>query len=177
MVSGAPADTFGIGAHVGCAVKAGDLRCWGDNRYGQMGNDGPNTVHGPEVVAGLPPVAAVSMRLVSTVILAADGGVWALGWADEGQAGDGAFGSGDCPLDNGQQCENTVKQVPGLSGIAKVAAGNYTMAAIGKTGQLWMWGGNYIAGLGHTPGVGDVPCKGVGPNECSPTPQLVTGLP
>lgn len=177
VVSGAPADTFGIGAYVGCAVKAGDLRCWGENRYGQMGNGGPNTVHEPEVVAGLPPVAAVSMRLVSTVILAADGGVWALGWADEGLIGNGAFGSDDCPLGNGQRCENTVKQVPGLSGIAKVVSGNYTMAAIGKTGQLWMWGGNYIAGLGHTPGAGDVPCAGTGPNACSPTPQLVSGLP
>ena len=161
-----------------CALRQGTLSCWGDDRYGQsgLGAASPGANHfDPVAISGVPAVVGFSSRFLTTLALGASGSVWSLGWGDEGQLGDGTFGSEACPGSPGQHCQTTAKQIAGLTGVALVATGPNSSGAVTREGKVYMWGANYNASLGHAPFTGgDVAC---GQYPCSAVPVRVEGLP
>ena len=73
-----------------------------------------------------------------TVFIKNDGTVWTWGKNDNGQLGDGTTTQRTSPV-----------QVPGLSGIVAVAAGDaHTVALRGSDGTVWTWGKNDNGQLG-----------------------------
>jgi hypothetical protein len=90
-------------------------RLWGDNGYGQLGN---NTLSGsssftPVQAKNLTGVASVAAGDFHSLALRQDGTVWAWGANEKGQRG------------NGNQYElYTPRQVTGVSGGTKLAAGH-----------------------------------------------------
>lgn len=175
------ADSIGLGWRVGCAIRSGVLHCWGDDTYGQSGVSGGGLGgdhFDPMAVPGISGAVAVSNRFATTLILDDTRSVWALGWAGEGQIGDGSFGEALCPNGNGQLCVSAAKKLSGLPPIAKVVAGTNNSAAITDDHRLFMWGSNYTAALGHAPGAsGDTSCAEQPMQVCNPVPAVVTGLP
>jgi alpha-tubulin suppressor-like RCC1 family protein len=127
-----------------CAVAdAGVVKCWGYNRWGQVGGgngQGSNTavtVVGAEL-AGLGPATAVGTGGYHSCALLADGSVWCWGHGYHGQLGTGAFIE-----------SNVALQVPGISGASAIATGDHHTCAIVGSGSVKCWGRNLHGQLGH----------------------------
>jgi len=112
----------------------GSVWAWGGNLSGQIGdattNDRPTPVRvGGSTLAGVTAIATGSCD--SLALKKSDGSVWSWGCNDQGQLGDGTTLDRHIPI-----------QVPGLSGIAAIAAGGWHSLALGRDGRVWAWGSN-----------------------------------
>ncbi|CAN7629170.1 Ig-like domain-containing protein [Pseudoduganella sp. LjRoot289] len=117
----------------------GNLYAFGNNLYGQLGDNSTIARNQPVVVAG----ANTTWKQVATggfhtLALRADGTLWAWGFNQNGQLGDGT---------------QTNRLVPTKIGTAKwlyVAAGKSHSIGIDDKGLLWTWGRNAAGQLGDT---------------------------
>jgi alpha-tubulin suppressor-like RCC1 family protein len=147
--------TLSAGARHTCAVvDDGELTCWGDNFFGQLGNDFDIT-GAPTEVPGLSGVVAVSSGGSHTCALSGAGGVKCWGYAAYGQLGDNTFGdTHSSPVD-----------VVGLQGgVAGISAGGTHTCALTTGGGVKCWGDNSFGQLGD------------GTNTNAGAPVDVTGL-
>ena len=150
-----------LGTDHGCArYRGGQLRCWGGNAFGQLGNG--TTEPSPAAVD------AVDFA-VTTQVVAGDGftcalddaaGVWCFGRNDEGQLGDGNGGPG-------RAASTAAVAVRGLSDVTQLAAGRSHVCALRRAGTVVCWGSNRDGQLGIGPT----------PYGWTATPMAVTGLP
>ncbi|MEV7621517.1 hypothetical protein [Actinoplanes sp. NPDC089786] len=108
----------------------GDLYCWGDNTYGQVG-DGTTTAR-PAPVKVRGGVLQVAAGADHTCAILVDRSLVCWGRDDAGQLGQGAAG---VPV-------TTPQAVPGLDDLADVAAGGDTTCALDDAGAAWCWGSN-----------------------------------
>ncbi len=127
------------GAHSLALTSDGTVWAWGDNYYGQLGDDTIWESVTPIPVTGLSDVVGVAAGYGHSLALKGDGTVWA--WGDEyyGQLGDG---------DEGTTYRVTPLPVTGLSGIIGISAGEYHSLALKDDGTVWAWGYNYYGQLG-----------------------------
>lgn len=84
---------------------------------------------------GTPSRAALAS--VHSLVVTTDGKLWAAGSNTYGQLGDGTTTSHTAPI-----------QVPGISGITDISAGQFSSAVLKSDGTVWMWGGNSNGQLG-----------------------------
>ena len=105
----------------------------GEDDCGQLGI-GPDTIAEPSLIGNI--VAAAGGESFSLAVKS-DGTVWAWGYNDFGQLGDGTTTKRLVPV-----------QVAGLSGVVAVAAGKYHSLALKSDGTVWAWGRNYYGQLG-----------------------------
>lgn len=137
-----------------CAVTdIGDVRCWGDNTAGRLG-DGTTTQRlTPVSVGGLTGAMAVSVG-GGTGCAITSGGLKCWGANDDGQIGDGTTAP-----------RLTATQVAGLSsGVTHVAVGYAHVCARTTSGAVKCWGDNSNGQLGD------------GTTTDRPTPVDVSGL-
>ncbi len=158
-----------------CAVlDTGAAKCWGYNRYGQLGNPqnfrsvfDPNPL--PLDVIDLDSgVADVTAGAARTCVLLQSGGVQCWGWDRRGQLGDEL----GCPSFT---C-TVPRDVTGLtSGVAVVDVGVYHNCAALSTGAVKCWGQNDFGQLGAATGS---PCveETLDPIACAESPIDVSGL-
>jgi len=128
---------------------SGEFYNWGYNHQGQLGMGTVIDTYNPElwldmtqqghVVTTLNLTAKRESRLGANhgVSVAIDGSVWAWGYNDSGQLGDGSFEVRLSPV-----------HVTGLTNIIAASAGGYHTLALKKDGTVWAWGGNYYGQLG-----------------------------
>lgn len=122
------------------ALKSdGSVWAWGGNSEGQLGDGTTTNRTKPVQVAGLPPIVAVSAGGWHSLALDADGNVWSWGSGGQGQLGDGTAVTRK-PLP-------TI--VPGLDGVAQIAAGAFHSLAMTEDGKVWAWGYNGGGQLGN----------------------------
>ncbi|MEE8386168.1 MAG: chitobiase/beta-hexosaminidase C-terminal domain-containing protein, partial [Dehalococcoidia bacterium] len=131
-------------------LSDGTVWAWGAGNNGQLG-DGAcchsvtmavqvmTDVSGPSYLSD---VVAVAAGHSQSLALRSDGTVWAWGNGGRGQLGDGT-----------KTNRSTAIQVPGLSGVTQIAAGDHFSAAIktdgtGQGGALFLWGRNDFGQLG-----------------------------
>ena len=124
-----------------CLVLEGVLRCWGDNRYGQLGDGttlGPRTT--PFVVPGLGPVAEVNLG-AGTCVRHVDGTVKCWGDNVYGEVGNGVTSwPSKAPVlvpTSVLGIENAVALAPGISSHNCAQLGNGTVACWGNDAEAF----------------------------------------
>ncbi len=127
------------GSH-SCALTAvGGVRCWGSNKFGQLGDGTLTDRLRPVDVVGLTRgVIAVSAGEGHSCAVTSGGAVKCWGWNANGQLGDGTKRSRRTPVN-----------VVGLSrGVADVSAGGDHSCALTLAGGVKCWGANYTGEIG-----------------------------
>jgi alpha-tubulin suppressor-like RCC1 family protein len=144
------------GGHVCALMDAGEVRCWGYNLFGELGDGTTFNSTTPVSVTKLGvDVAAVTTGAYHTCAITSDGGVKCWGDGREGQLGNGKSKSSTVPVD-----------VKGLSkGVVAIAAGFGHTCALTGGGVVKCWGSNMAGQLGNDAMQG------------STVPSTVTGLP
>jgi alpha-tubulin suppressor-like RCC1 family protein len=136
--------------HSLAAKRDGTAWAWGDNYYGQIGNDSttdvdvPVQVKGPIGVDYLQNVVAVAAGGWHSLALKSDGTVWAWGYNFYGQLGNDSGTDVDRPVQ--VKGENGVGN---LIGVVAIAAGDYSSYAVKSDGSVWAWGNNFNGQLGN----------------------------
>ncbi|MCA2958794.1 MAG: hypothetical protein IOD12_00985 [Silvanigrellales bacterium] len=119
-------------SHTCALLQTGAVKCWGKNDFGQLGNgDVAVTESGiPLEVMGLSDVASLSAGSHHTcALMQTTGEVKCWGRNDFLNLGDGTGENSSTPVD-----------VPGLTGIARIAAGGSHTCAVTQTGGVKCWG-------------------------------------
>lgn len=145
---GGAAVAVAAGAEHTCALLAdGTVRCWGGNRFGQLGDGTTRSRARPAPVSGLGGRAVeIAAGDHFTCARLEDGSVACWGWNDHGQIGVGSF---DGPAEpDGFSCALVPARVVDLPGPAlSVAAGaGHACALVGD--RAWCWGRNEAGQLG-----------------------------
>ena len=120
--------------------RDGTVRAWGNNDWGQLGD---NTTTGrtvPVKVANLGEVKAISAGQDHSLALHADGTVWSWGRNSSGQLGIGTT--------TGQLVPN---RIPDFSGVMGISAGDHCSAAVKVNGSLWTWGSDGVSTMKTRP--------------------------
>lgn len=146
-----PVTSVSVGFASTCIVTdSRDTKCWGYNRYGELGNGTTSGNSMPSNVVGLSGVTiALSVDGQSACAIVADGGLKCWGYNGYGQLGDGTLVNRAVPVD-----------VMGLaSGIAFVDGGFTHTCAVTVAGDVKCWGRNFYNEIGNN-----------GPQGTQPTP-------
>ncbi len=140
LTSGVTAVAVGFGHS--CAIGAGGgLKCWGLDKYGELGNGTTSELpfKVPVDVKGLSMgVLAVASSSLTTCALVDGGGVKCWGHNLDGEVGDGTVNDSSFPVD-----------VKGLSaGVTAIGVGTSHTCAVTMEGGVKCWGNNSFGQLG-----------------------------
>jgi alpha-tubulin suppressor-like RCC1 family protein len=138
-----------------CAVLAGgEVRCWGNDLYGQLGDGTTNSSDVPVGVTSISDAVAISTSGQHACAVLAGGGVACWGRNNRGQLGNGT-----------RQGSGTPVHVSGITAATGVAAApyGYTCAVV-RSGSVYCWGPNPKNQLGDGlyPAGSTVPVRAVG---------------
>jgi alpha-tubulin suppressor-like RCC1 family protein len=126
-----------------CALKGGQVYCWGQNTYGQLGDNTTTQRITPTLVAdgamGNSGVTAVAAGWEHTCALKG-GKVYCWGYNYYGQLGDGTNTNRNTPV-------LVADGAMGNSGVTAIGAGDYYTCAL-KGGKVYCWGYNVDGELG-----------------------------
>ena len=137
-----PSVDLALAGESSCALLGGVVRCWGSNRFGQLGDPalavGNRTRRAqPTPVAGLQAPLRIVAGAFHVCALEATGTVRCWGHGGWGQLGDGAREDRSAPV-----------AVTGLTDAVGLAAGTGHTCALRATGQVVCWGRNHMGQLG-----------------------------
>lgn len=154
-------------AHTCALFSDKTMRCWGDNQYGELGDNSTVPSPRPVAVQGLPGAPTVTFtRAVHNCSLMGDGTVECWGMNKYGQLGDGTLTNSDHPL--------VVKQL--TQSVRLLAVGGDHVCVTYQDDTTWCWGQNKYGELGDgqlTPGSRQaVEVKGLP----SPPAQMIAGV-
>ncbi len=117
--------------HLCGLTAAGEVACWGENTWGQLGaGDAPGGADPRSV--GLTEVAWLAAGDRSTCAQERAGALWCWGDNRDGQVGDGAG--------TGLTVNRYPTDVTGVDAVTGVAAGARHTCAVGGGGKVWCWG-------------------------------------
>jgi alpha-tubulin suppressor-like RCC1 family protein len=138
LESGVKAISTGY-SHTCALTQAGGVKCWGDNRWGQLGDGTTSGKFKPTDVIGLATgVSVISAGDLHTCALMQAGGVKCWGDNGHGQLGDGTTTERLSPVD-----------VIGLSsGVSSISGGELHTCALTQAGGVKCWGWNGYGQLG-----------------------------
>ncbi len=135
-------DFISTGYAFTCAVTdGGGARCWGNNEYGQLGNNSTTNYAFPVDVSGLASgVSTISTGCYHACALTNEGGVQCWGRNQSGQLGDDSADNRLEPV-----------EVSGLaSGVRAISAGCFHTCALTDEGGVKCWGSNGSGRLGDS---------------------------
>ncbi len=142
-------------AHSCALLSSGETRCWGLNRYGQLGNGQIPYTTAPNDVPAISSAIDLSTGYQHTCMVLSGGAILCMGNNPYGQLGDGSTLSTDQPVN-----------VIGITSASLVTAGgNHTCARL-LDGTVKCWGANTNGQLGNKDSV----------NTDSATPVAVFGI-
>ncbi len=121
----------------GTRDNRGGVRCWGDNREGQLGDGTRQGRTTPVRVADLEFVENIAAGAAHACAIMHDRSVYCWGNNDRGQLGDGT-----------RQGRTTPVRAVGLEAVYYIALGDQHTCACTRQGQVYCWGGNTFGQLG-----------------------------
>lgn len=120
------------------ALKSdGTVWTWGDNSFGQLGDETATNRYTPAQVSGITDVTAITAGYSYTAALKSDGTVWV--WGKNVRLDQ---------ADVGKIKTNTPMKVDGLASVVALAAGDNHTVALKSDGTAWAWGCNDFGQLG-----------------------------
>ncbi len=119
-------------------AQAANLRAWGDNSVGELGNNTNSNSSVPVPVSGIAGVVAIAGGFDHNLALASAGTVWAWGDNQYGELGNGTNANSSVPV-----------WVSGFTGAIAVATGANHSLALTSDGTVWAWGANATGALGN----------------------------
>jgi alpha-tubulin suppressor-like RCC1 family protein len=134
-------------AMVGCQAEDSTtaqyttISAWGNNFFGQLGNETYNTnSNTPVEVSNLDgaDLKALAGGQGHSLALKNDGTVWAWGLNQYGQLGDDTYTDTSTPV----QVNDPTDPTGYLSGVTAIAAGSSHSLALKSDGTVWSWGSN-----------------------------------
>jgi alpha-tubulin suppressor-like RCC1 family protein len=130
----------GSGSFHSCAIKNdGSLWLWGNNTYGQLGDNTVTKKSSPvQTVSAGTLWKQVSCGYWHTAAVKLDGSLWLWGRNNQGQLGDNTTTNRSSP----------VQTISGGTNWKSVACGALHTIAIKTDGSLWCWGWNDFGQLG-----------------------------
>lgn len=146
------------GAHTCVALPNVGVRCWGFNRYGQLGYG-----HTEQIGDNETPAAAGVVDLGRTAIQLAAGTDHTCALFSTGDVGcwganfSGALGYGNANHIGDDEAPIFIDPVDAGGTVAQVVAGNYFACVLHEDGSVRCWGSNFAGqlGYGHTNTIGD----------------------
>ena len=146
-LAGADAVTAG-GSHACARLTSGELRCWGGNSRGQLGNGSALPSRAPVAVAGVSGVVSVAAGAGHTCAVVEGGEVYCWGANDRGQLGVSVVPS-QCGTDGAPvPCARTPVRVPDVADAAEVVVGDAHTCVRTGAGRVLCWGDNTDGELG-----------------------------
>ncbi|OLD64987.1 MAG: hypothetical protein AUI47_03400, partial [Acidobacteria bacterium 13_1_40CM_2_68_5] len=129
-------------AHSLALKSDGTVWGWGYNGDGELGTGSASVtpVTAPVQAVNLTNAVAVVAGNWHSLALKKDGTVWAWGYNDSGQLGNGTTSTNPT---------STPVQVSDLIGIVAIAAGGYHSLALKADGSVWAWGDDTSGQLGN----------------------------
>lgn len=119
-----------------CAIEDGQVYCFGDGDWGQLG--GALSTGTPVAISGVNTATSVAAGDTHNCALLANETVTCWGRNFWGQLGHGGTNAG-IP---GLSANSTPAVVPGLTGVVSLAAGQHNTCAVKDDGSVWCWGYN-----------------------------------
>lgn len=127
-----------IDANHSCALlNGGQIKCWGQNWYGELGNGNRNDTSIPTYVVNITNAIKMDIADQHACALLSDGSVSCWGGNYQKQAGQ-----------NSPEIITTPTKVAGISNAGNIALTTYTSCALGNDGSVKCWGNNYQGTLG-----------------------------
>lgn len=121
-----------------CAIANDAAWCWGENSFGQLGDDTTTSRSFPTQVSGLSSgVSAIAAGDLHTCALTKTGTVRCWGWNDHGSLGDAT---------STRRTRPAAVTLPGTANL--IAAGGGHTCALTDPGRAWCWGWNISGQLG-----------------------------
>lgn len=132
--------SLALGDEHSCVLTTnGDVKCWGGNTYGQLGDESKKSRTTPVKVVNLESnIRAISAAEAHTCALLATGGVKCWGEGRQGEIGDGS-----------KLSRLSATSVNGLAGGVKaISTGGRHTCALLENGGVKCWGDNFYGQLG-----------------------------
>ncbi len=109
----------------------GQVYCWGDNSYGQLGIGTIENEESPVLVPDLVDIVMVQAGAYHTLALSKDGNVYAWGRNTFGQLGNGSANFSSKP-----------ERIDSIPPMKEISAGGFHSLALSIDGQVYAWGSN-----------------------------------
>lgn len=132
--------------------SSGTVLAWGDNSFGQLGNDSRLIQRTPLEVNNLASMTAVAAGDVHSTALSSDGTVWTWGFNGQGQLGDGTTVQRASParvLTTDTATGALAGATIALSGVITIASGINHSIGLKGDGTIWAWGHNSYGQIGN----------------------------
>jgi alpha-tubulin suppressor-like RCC1 family protein len=123
-----------------CAIVGGEVKCWGDNAVGQLGNGTTTDSMTPVTVAGITDAVQLVMGRWHVCARRATGRVSCWGRNLDGEVGNNTQTVRPSPVD------------VGLAEVVEIGAGGFHTCAINESRELYCWGLNQSQQLGIATG-------------------------
>ena len=122
-----------------CAIhQNGNISCWGNNYYGQLGNNTEDDSLLPVAVEGISDAAEIGTGLEHTCALHQNGSISCWGESSDGQLGSDTEEPSSVPV-----------AVIGVSDATAMATGLEHTCALHQNGSISCWGANWDGQLGN----------------------------
>jgi alpha-tubulin suppressor-like RCC1 family protein len=144
------------GEHTCALLSGGQIDCWGDNSYGDLGNGTTSDSDTPVEVHGISNAIQVTAGAHHTCALLSDGRVDCWGDGFYGQLGNASTSDSDTPV-----------EVQGVSNAIQVTAGTWHTCALLSGAHIDCWGDGSYGELGN---------GAEGESAKSDTPMEVQGI-